>query len=72
MDYVKLAEQWVEHVVSQYGMTHVCRKDIHRIGSLLRQGYTVRAVRDPSKVLQVLCLDWSRCPGSRVLRGLGR
>ena len=48
-----LAEEWVEHVVQQYKITHVCRKDLSLIEYLLREGFTLVAVRDRGNVLRV-------------------
>ncbi len=53
IDYRAMAEDWVEHVVHQYEMTHVCRKDMPLIEHLLKAGFTLIAVRDTWKVLQV-------------------
>jgi len=53
IDYRTLAEEWLEHVVQQYPMTHVCSKDLRLIEYLLKEGFTLVAVRDESKVLRV-------------------
>ena len=53
VDYRSLAQEWLEHVVQQYKMTHVCAKDLSLIEHLLKEGFTLIAVRDRSKVLRV-------------------
>jgi rRNA-processing protein FCF1 len=53
IDYRSLAEEWLEHVVQQYDMTHVCGEDLRLIEYLLQEGFTLMAVRDESKVLRV-------------------
>lgn len=53
IDYRSLAQDWLEHVVHQYEMTHVCAKDLRLIEYLLKEGFTLCAVRDSSKVLRV-------------------
>jgi rRNA-processing protein FCF1 len=53
VDYRSLAQEWLEHVVQQYEMTHVCAKDLRLIEYLLKEGFTLMAVRDQSKVLRV-------------------
>ena len=53
IDCRRLAEEWVEHVVRQYGRTHISRKDLCLIQYLLQKGYTLIAVRDEAKVLHV-------------------
>jgi len=53
IDYRLMAEEWVEHVVQQYEVTHVCRKDLSLIEHLLKAGFTLVAVRDPFNVLHV-------------------
>ena len=62
-----MAEEWVDHVVQQYGITHVCRKDVSLIEHLLKQGFTLRAVRDQSKVLRVDFLAKRRGKRRRLL-----
>ena len=52
-----MAEEWVDHVVRQYGMTHVCRKELSLIQYLLQKGFTLIAVRDGAKVLRVNFLN---------------
>ena len=51
-DYRTLAEEWLEHVVQQYEMTHVCATDLRLIQHLLKKGFTLVAVRDKQKVLR--------------------
>ena len=53
IDYRAMAEEWVEHVVQQYEVTHVCRKDLSLIEHLLKAGFTLIAIRDELKVLHV-------------------
>ena len=53
IDHIGLAEEWLEHVIRQYDMIHVCRKDLRPIACLLRAGFTLVAVRDHEKVLRV-------------------
>ena len=53
IDYRTLAEEWLEHVVQQYELTHVCGKDLRLIEHLLKEGFTLVAVRDKAKVLRV-------------------
>ena len=52
IDYRNLAEEWLEHVVQQYEMTHVCAKELRLIEHLLKEGFTLIAVRDNDKVLR--------------------
>jgi len=65
LDYRTLAEEWLEHVVGQYEMTHVCAKDLRLIEHLLKEGFTLVAVRDQAKVLR---FDFLAKRGKRVLR----
>ena len=53
IDYGTLAQEWLEHVVQQYDMTHVCSKDLRLIEHFLKEGFTLVAFRDDSKVLRV-------------------
>lgn len=53
IDYRTLAEEWLDHVVGQYEMTHFCREDLALVESLLKQGFTLVAVRDRSNVLRI-------------------
>jgi len=53
LDYRSMAEDWVDHVVRQYDITHVSGKDLSLIEHLLRAGFTLVAVRDPFNVLRV-------------------
>jgi hypothetical protein len=53
IDYRTLAEEWLDHVVGQYGVAHVCGEDLALIESLLKQGFTLVAVRDQSRVLRI-------------------
>jgi hypothetical protein len=53
IDYRSLAEEWLDHVVQQYDMTHFCVNDLRLIEYLLQEGFTLMAVRDESKVLRV-------------------
>jgi hypothetical protein len=68
IDYKAAAEQWLDHVVRQYGMIHVCRQDLARIELLLERGFTLRAVRDQSKVLRVDFLRRRRFKTSHARR----
>ena len=53
IDYRSLAEEWLDHVVQQYPMTHICANDLRLIEYLLQEGFTLKAVRDRSKVLRI-------------------
>jgi glycerol-3-phosphate dehydrogenase len=53
IDYRSMAEEWLDHVVQQYGRTQVRRKDIPLIEYLLRAGFTLIAVRDKSRMLKI-------------------
>ncbi len=53
IDYRSLAQEWLEHVVRQYNLTHVCANDLRLIEYLLKEGFTLIAIRDESKVLRV-------------------
>ena len=53
IDYGTLAQEWLEHVVQQYDMTHVCSKDLRLIEHFLKEGFTLVAFRDDTKVLRV-------------------
>ncbi len=53
LDYRTMAEEWVDHVVRQYDITHVSGKDLPLIEHLLRAGFTLVAVRDSFNVLHV-------------------
>ncbi len=53
IDYRTMAEEWLDHIVQQYHITHVCRKDLLLIEYLLKKGYTLIAVKDESNVLRV-------------------
>ena len=68
IDYSTLAEEWLTHVVRQYKMTHVCAKDLRLIEYLLKEGFTLIARRDGSKVLRVDFLG-KKCQGRKQLQG---
>ena len=48
-----MAEEWLDHVVSQYERVRFCQNDLPLIEHLLKAGYTMVAVRDTLKVLRV-------------------
>jgi hypothetical protein len=53
IDYRSMAEEWLKYVARQYEVSHVCRKDLGLIAFLLKEGFTLLAIRDKSKVLRV-------------------
>ena len=53
IDYRSMAEEWVDHVVQQYGRIQVRKKDLPLIEHLLRAGFTLVAVRDKSQMVKV-------------------
>lgn len=53
INYRALAEDWLDHVIRQYDMIHVCRKDLAIVEYLLKEGFVVVAYRDEAKVLHV-------------------
>lgn len=64
-----MAEDWLEHIVRQYQMTHVCRKDVALIAHLLKAGFTLIPVRNSAKVLEV---DFRCQPDSSLPEALRR
>src|SRR5437016_6159083 len=46
IDYRSMAEEWLDHVVRQYGRIQVRKKDLSLVEHLLKSGFTLIAVRD--------------------------
>jgi hypothetical protein len=53
IDYRALAGEWMQHVVDQYEVSHTCAEDLALIEHLLKEGFTLIAMRDQSKRLWV-------------------
>ena len=53
IDYRSMAEEWLDHVVRQYGRIQVRKKDLSLVEHLLKSGFTLIAVRDESRVLKL-------------------